>query len=122
MKTVVLAVPQLTGGGAERVVSVWANELSKKNVWVNILCFYRTKNEYDIGSKVEVDAVASSVDEYVQMSFIKRIQVIRKYLKRKRPEYILSFLPSMQVWMSLGTSGLKIKRVETIRINPWRCV
>ena len=30
MKTVVLAVPQLTGGGAERVVSVWANELSKK--------------------------------------------------------------------------------------------
>ena len=26
-KKIVMAIPQLTGGGAERVVSIWANEL-----------------------------------------------------------------------------------------------
>lgn len=120
MKKVLLAIPQLTGGGAERVVSVWANELSEKGFDTNILAFSKAKDEYYINSIVNVNYVSSDLKNYLSMSYIQRIKKVRKYLKDICPDYVISFLPAMQVWILLASFGLGVKRIETIRINPWK--
>lgn len=119
-KKVLLAIPQLTGGGAERVVSVWANELNEKGYEVHILVFSPSEDEYYVHSGVEVKYLAPSVKDYLSLSYFGRIREIRKYLMVAKVDYIISFLPAMQVWMMLASIGLGCKRLETIRVNPWR--
>jgi GalNAc-alpha-(1->4)-GalNAc-alpha-(1->3)-diNAcBac-PP-undecaprenol alpha-1,4-N-acetyl-D-galactosaminyltransferase len=119
-KNLVLAIPQLTGGGAERVVSVWANELSKKGYHVSIILFFRSKDEYYTDGSVKIFSITENHEEYIKLSFIKRFQRIRKLLKKIKPDYVISFLPPMQVWILMASIGLGTKRIETIRNNPWR--
>ena len=117
---ILLAVPQLSGGGAERVVSIWANELSKRNFQVSILVFARTSDEYYLAEDIKIFSIAGTSREYMSLSFFKRFIIMRDLLKKIRPGYVISFLPTMQVWLSFATIGLKIKRIETIRVNPWK--
>ena len=120
VKTVLFAIPQLTGGGAERVVSVWANELNARGYKVSILLFRRAENEYYTSDSIRIAALAPTVEEYKALSFPKRFAKMRSVLKSEKPDYIISFLPAMQVWMMFTAIGLKTRRIETIRINPWR--
>lgn len=117
---ILLAIPQLTGGGAERVASVWANKLFERGYDVSILLFARHQNEYTTLPSVQIYSVASTVEEYKEMPYSARRCVLRRTLKELRPTHVISFLPSMQVWMMMACRGLGIKRIETIRVNPWR--
>ena len=81
-KKIMFAVSRLTGGGAERVVSLWANGLSTMNYKVTILVAYRTENEYEINSKVNIETIASSVNEYLNLGLLKKLYIIRKIIKK----------------------------------------
>lgn len=119
MPKIILAVPLLTGGGAERVVSVWANELVELDYDVTILLFTRSQNEYEINPKIKVLSLESNLLDYKSNSILKNILSIRKILRESKAEFIVSFLPAMQVLVMLACIGLKTKRIETIRVNPW---
>lgn len=120
MKKIVIAVPQLTGGGAERVATVWANELSREGLSVSVLAFFPSQNEYFTDAAVNKFYVKTNLDEYLTLNYIQRIVEIRSILKKINADYVVSFLPAMQVWVMFASIGLKCKRVETIRVNPWR--
>ena len=119
-KKILLAIPQLTGGGAERVVSVWANALCEQGNEVHVLAFCKLPDEYEVSREVQVHYIAASLDAYLKMPYMQRVRAVRRELKSIRPQYAISFLPAMQVWIMLASVGLGIKRIETIRINPWR--
>lgn len=119
-KKIVLAVLSLSDGGAERVVSVWANELCARDYQVSIVVFKRCPDEYSVHPGVNIEAVARDEQEYLSMSFMQRLKKVRALLRRIRPDCIVSFLYTAQVWMMLGSAGLGIRRIETIRNNPWR--
>lgn len=120
MKQVVFAIGSLHGGGAERVVSVWASALAEKGYPVSILVYARLENEYPISDKVNVYPIAGSQQECDAMSILQRLRRFRKALKELKPGVLISFLPEIQVYMGLSSIGLRIPRVETVRINPWR--
>lgn len=120
IKKIVLAIPQLTGGGAERVVSVWANELCNRGYDTSILLFLRSKDEYYTDNCVNVVSVAEDQETYIKLTYKERFKKMRRILLDIRPDYIISFLPSMQVWIMMTSIGLNAKRIETIRVNPWR--
>lgn len=119
-KKIVLAVLSLGDGGAERVVSVWANELNARGYDVSILVFKRCRDEYRIAEGIAIEAVAQDEKEYLAMSFTQRLKKVRAILRRIRPDYVIPFLFTAQIWMLLGCFGMKTKRIETIRNNPWR--
>ena len=104
----------------ERVASVWANELYEKECQVTIIMFTRFDNEYYTHPNIKILSVANNVKEYKNLSFIRRFQILRNYLKVLSPDYIISFMPAMQVWMMFASVGMKCKRIETIRVNPWK--
>ena len=119
MKHVVFAISTLYGGGAERVVSVWASALAERGYDVSVVTYARVENEYSISPKVQVCPIASSVTECNGLSMLARLKRFRRTVKALKPDVIISFLPEVQVYVALATVGLRIPRIETIRISPW---
>lgn len=119
MKKVLFAISSLTGGGAERVVSVWASQLAEIGYSVSLLLAGRTENEYPLNKKVTVHTVAADYKEYKTLSFLKRLKIMRRILKNVSPDIIVSFLPQMQIWMMAASWGRKMRRIETVRVSPW---
>lgn len=120
MKKVVFAIHSLKGGGAERVVSVWSGRLAELGFDVTLLLIAREENEYPVTDKVKIVTVADSLGDYLKLSKPKRLLVRRKLLKSIAPDTVISFLPDCQVTMMLAGFGLKYKRIETVRNNPWK--
>lgn len=119
MKKILFAITGLGGGGAERVVSVWASQLAEKGYDVGILTFARKEGEYAVDSKVTRLTVSDNIKDYLAMSYFKRYRLMRKTVKEFAPDVMVSFLQRMQIWMSWVTVGLRVKRIETVRISPW---
>ena len=118
-KRIFLTISQLTGGGAERVVSVWASELAELGYDVGILLSCGAENEYPISDKVKIHAISPTYAQYRQLSLFQKIMQRRKLLKQEKPEYLISFLPHVQKLSMFASLGLGIKRIETVRVSPW---
>lgn len=117
MKKVMIAIGKLTGGGAERVASVWANQLSLLGCKVSILSLFQAENEYAILKDVDVYRISNDKDTFFQMPLIKKFIAFRKIIRTEQPDYIISFLPYLQTWSMLASVGLGIKRIDTVRNN-----
>lgn len=119
-KKIVIATGNLFGGGAERVASVWANELSDCGYDVSILLFSRSDNEYSVCDDVKIIPIAKEIKEYLALSYFQRFKKMRRALKETKSDCVISFLPTMQIWMLFVCFGLKVKRIDTVRLNPWQ--
>lgn len=120
MKKVLIAITTLYGGGAERVVSLWANALYEKGVDVSLLIYGRSENEYPIHENIKIHTVAENYKQYQQMGYIQRLKRMRSIVKTVRPDVVINFLPRMQIWMMFATWFMKLRRIETVRISPWQ--
>ena len=120
MKHVLFAIGSLRGGGAERVVSVWASALAEKGYDVSVIVYSRQENEYPVHDNVKIYPIATSEKESNDISVFERLKRFRRTLKKMKPDVVISFLPIMQIYVALASVGLRIPRVETVRINPWR--
>lgn len=119
MKKILLAIGSLTGGGAERVVSVWANQLSRKGYEVSVLVYGRSEGEYPIDNSVNIVSIAPTNSQFLKLSYFERLKRMRTSIKGIAPDITINFLPRMQIWMMFATFGMKLKRVETVRVSPW---
>ncbi len=121
-KKILFAIGSLTRGGAERVVSVWANQLQKRGYKVSILVFARYKDEYFISEDIDICTCAKTIEEYLSMSLFQRCTTIRSIIKKTEPDYIIPFLSKSQIMIMLASVGLKSKRIDTIRQSPWSLI
>ena len=119
MRRVLFSITSLAGGGAERVVSVWASQLAEKGYEVGIFTYARSENEYPVNPKVTRLTVAKTKKEYLSYGYLRRYRLARNAVKSFAPDVVISFLSNMQIWMMLTTVGLKLKRIDTVRISPW---
>lgn len=118
-KKVLIAISSLSGGGAERVVSVWAGQLADKGHNVSLFVLSRQKDEYPISNKVRIYSCGETTNEYLAKPYSRRYKEIRNIIREISPDYMVSFLFNTQFWMFIASIGLGIRRIETIRINPW---
>ncbi len=118
-KRICIAIHGLAHAGAERVATSWANFLAKQGHAVFILVYACSEDNYELEDRVRVIPLAQTRETYFQMSKLRQIMKTRKIIKKEKPEIIISFLPKMQITMMLATLGLRVKRIETIRNNPW---
>ena len=82
---VMLTISLLTGGGAERVVSVWANELVERGYDVSILLASRSEKEYPLSKQVKVHTIAPTFQEYKKLHWLKRLAQRRRILRDVKP-------------------------------------
>lgn len=118
-KKVCIAIHSLAHAGAERVAASWANYLVTQGHDVSVIVYANSDDTYVLNDDVNIVPISSTKEQYFSMSPIKKLFCIRKVVKKEKPQILISFLPKMQITMMLATFGMRIKRIETVRNNPW---
>ena len=119
-----LAISTLSSGGAERNACLLANYLVKDNS-VSFLIFQKSKKcFYKLDKNIKINNLnLLSVNNNIFfkiINFIKRIIVIVQFLKKNKPDTIISFLETMNITIlisSIFVKGIKIKIISD-RNNP----
>jgi len=119
MKRILIAIHALSFDGAEKVAAMWANYLSREGHQVAFLVRNRREKEQTIEENIAVFPIAPVEEAYRAMSAWQRLRETRKIIKAYCPDIVISFLPKMQMLVMLATLGIRCKRIETIRNNPW---
>lgn len=119
MKKICIAIHGLAHAGAERVAASWANYLARHGNDVEILVYAPCEDTYDLDERVKILPIASNREDYFRMPKIKQLSDMRRILCREKPQVLISFLPKMQINMMFATLGMHLKRIETVRNNPW---
>lgn len=114
---IIFVIPSMAGGGAERVISVLANEFVKRGNEVSIVMFAGNACVYSMEEKVKL----VQTGEKTGKSFAKRISRIRKmrkYFKENQDAVIIAFGPDAAFFTFLAGLWLKMHMVMSERNNP----
>lgn len=113
-------IPTLTGGGAERVISILAGELAKLGIATGIVVFYPSENEYPIESAVKKFYLTERFEMYQTLNKLQKVRKLKKLIHQANPDLIIPFLDhvcTMTVLATIGTAYTS-KVVTTVRSNP----
>ncbi len=106
------------GGGAERVAALLANSWTRRGDDVTLMATFSKRGE-----------CVYRLDEGVQLEFLsdhcraaagrlKRLLVMRHFIRRTRPDVIVSFLTNVNVAALLAGAGLGIPVIASERTYP----
>lgn len=116
---IVFVLPDMPGGGSERVVAMLANEYVKLGYEVAILLFAGNKTAYELDKRVEVVITGeeSSGNPVIRM---KRLFNMRNYYKKNKNCYIFSFCVMGTVFSVLAAWGIPHRLLVSERNDPTR--
>jgi glycosyltransferase involved in cell wall biosynthesis len=113
--TILFVTLSLSGGGAERVISVLSSELSKReNIDVHVLAFKKKANEYPLEEQV----VRHQMENNTYTNKRKRLLYIHKVIKSVKPDYVIPFLNEPTMYVYFAKFGTKTRFISTVRNNP----
>lgn len=117
MKKVLFVANKLCGGGAEKVVTLLSNALSKDNVEVKIITYKNETQSYKINDRIECETINSKrKNKFVKK--IDRILKLRKEIKQYSPDAVIAFEYFVNMQVILATLGLKTKVIVSERNDP----
>jgi GalNAc-alpha-(1->4)-GalNAc-alpha-(1->3)-diNAcBac-PP-undecaprenol alpha-1,4-N-acetyl-D-galactosaminyltransferase len=120
LKKIVFIIPTLTPGGAERVISVLANNFVKyKNFEIHIVLLVGGSIFFDLSDKIHVHQPPFYYKNYSRIVFTIFLGIyLRKTLKKIRPDFILSFEGRFNSFVLINAIGLKSKCFISDRSSP----
>ena len=87
---IVFVIPDMPGGGTERVVALLSNEYAKKGHSVSIMLFAGKQTAYALDDRIEVISMAGASSGSLRIR-LKRLKNMREYFKKKKECLIYSF-------------------------------
>lgn len=109
----------MASGGAERVLSVFANEIAKRNdIEVTVVLMYPLNGEYNLNQIVNRVILFDSAEDYTNCPTCNRVLGLRNVLKRLDVDYAIPFLWFMGLYTAIACLGLKTRVIQTVRNNP----
>lgn len=112
-------IPSLSKGGAERVVTVLANELVNQGHEAVIVYYFSTENEYYIHKDVKlINLSGGNQENYFKIGYLKKLKALRNIIKNENPDYVIPFLSHVCAHTVCALFGLKFKIIQTVRNNP----
>lgn len=114
MKKLILITNELSGGGAERVMSVIANNFVTRGIEVIFLVLKKTKMEYSLDSKIRI----IYKDCQISGDVLGQIRFFRKIMKENPGATILSFFTHQNLYAILASIGLNNPIVVSERNDP----
>lgn len=119
MIRIVFVLPDMSGGGTERVVALLANEFIRRGYEVTILLFAGRDVAYPLDEKVEI-FVAGEVSGGKASVRIKRLREMRKFYKKNSGCHIFAFSAMGAVFSALATIGIPCSFLVSERNDPSR--
>lgn len=116
-KRITFVIGNMQRDGAERVISILANYYCKKGWIVDIVTLLDCKCEYDLNENISLIPICRKNKSYYR-NIIFWIKGIRKYVKSKKPERIVSFFARINILTLIACLGLKIRIIISERNDP----
>lgn len=114
---IVFIVGSLAGGGAERVVSELAAQMSNQGDNVSIILVAQNKVTYHIPENVSIIDCAT-IQAKRGMSFFKRIKKIRREIEIINPDVCISFTVGVNIYSIISCMFSEYKLVIAERNDP----
>lgn len=117
---VVFFIPSLGSGGAERVVSVLASELTQREHNVHIAMLANRNCNYSLAPEVTVHYL--DCEQELGMSsakrYLKRLVRIRDFVKRVTPDFVISFMAETNIDVCFALIGIPVPIIVSERNDP----
>ena len=119
---VIFVIPQMIGGGAERVISILSNNFVKKNIDVEILMTAGSNVDYAIDDRVSLISIGGET-KGSPLKILGRIKRMSQYfrLPENKDAVIVSFGPGTSGYVVLSLIGIKRKLIISERNDPDAC-
>lgn len=114
---IIFVVPDMPGGGTERVVSLLANEYAKRGIGVAILLFAGNQVEYKLDHRIEVVSIAQESRGSIRVIF-QRILKMRSFYKRNKGCRIFAFSTMGAVFSVIAAAGISHYLLVSERNDP----
>lgn len=111
-------IPSLSDGGAERVISVLASELTEQGHEATVLIYFKTENEYEVSKNVKKVYLSECESDYDNMNYLKRLTALRKVAKTEKADFVIPFLSHVCIQTCVALFGTKYKIIQTVRNDP----
>jgi glycosyltransferase involved in cell wall biosynthesis len=122
---ILLTIPSLNAGGAERVLSELANYWAKKGHQISlvILAAPTEKVFYPLASSIKLFSFNYLAQESLPAlsrlnNIFRRITCLRKLIQQLKPNVVISFIDVMNITTLLANIGLHIPIIISERIDP----
>jgi len=111
-------IRSLTGGGAERVVSILASGLAKRGYEVHLVIYGSSNSDYELNSKVILHVLGKNNCQNMIKQKLSRVYYIREIINEIQPDIIIPFLGGIVDATFLASRFKKCRFISTIRNNP----
>lgn len=119
IKRIMFVSSKISGGGAERVVSVLSSAIADMGYHVDLVLYERKKDEYPISENVNIFLLPKNEkNENRVLYLLKKMFLLRKIIKDNKPDVLIPFLPYQVEHTYITSRGLHIPMVVTVRNNP----
>lgn len=117
MKKISFVIGGMTRGGAERVISILANQYAKDGWDVDIVMMLDYVVKYELDERINL--INMTVDKNNKFkSAPKWVMLFRSYVRKRRPDVIVSFVARINIVVLLATLGMRVPIVISERNDP----
>ena len=117
MKNIVIVTKSMLAGGAERVISIIANNFVDKGIRVTLLLLEKKDICYELDEKVNVVALDRQAGNPLVNKLLK-YKKVREIICKEKPDIILSLPEEIGIFVNLVMLGSGIPVVVSERNNP----
>ena len=117
MTKIVFVLPDMAGGGTERVVALLANEFVGRGYPVAILLFAGNQVAYPLDPRVEVCVTGEASGGKLSVR-LKRIVNMRRFYKKNKDCYIFAFSVMGAVFSVVTAAGIPHRMLVSERNDP----
>ena len=104
-------------GGAERVISILANDYCARGWDVDIVLLLQNAVEYDLDSRIRIVNITKKAGGYLKNA-PRWLSGIRKYLKERKPDRVVSFVGRINALVLTASVGMKLPIIISERNDP----
>lgn len=123
MKKILFYIDMMYRGGAQRVMAnliEYFTEQGYETVLVNDFVQNSDKAQYHLPAGLKRVYLRQNLGGNKIVKNIERITRLRKVIKEEQPDMVLSFLGRPNKRMLLSTVGMRVKKVVSVRNDPYR--
>lgn len=114
---VIFLIPEMSGGGAERVISILANFFAEHGISTKILMTAGNTCVYQLNPLIELFQ-ASGRSNGSMLARMRRIVSMRQFFVKNRESVLVSFEPDAGFYAGFAKFGLHMRMISSERNDP----
>lgn len=111
-------IPQIGGGGAERVVANLVNQIADNGVPVILITKKKKAGEYPLSSQVNRCYIDSKNSKFGVINKLNHVKELRDICKSKKIDVVVSFIKPANYIATFATLGIHTKHILSVRNAP----